>query len=113
MPFKFSRCLCLQTPGADKAAEFYEKVMGLPIVARTDNTVEFKSGEIRLFVQEKEQLGPIMEFVVPDLEKAKTELLKHGCQVVRWMGKGNDSFIRDPFGFVFNLWEEPSEFAKA
>ena len=112
MPFKFSRCLCLQTPKAKDAVEFYEKVMGLPIVDRTDDTVEFKSWEIRLFVQEKEQLGPIMEFIVPDLEKAKAELLKAGCEVLRWQGKANDCFIRDPFGFVFNLWEDPKEFTK-
>ncbi len=86
--------------------------MGLPIVERTGDTVEFKSGEIRLFVQEKEQLGPIMEFIVPDLEKAKAELGEQGCQILRWQGKGNDCFIRDPFGFVFNLWEDPMEFQK-
>ncbi len=112
MSFKFSRCLCLQTPKADKAVEFYEKVMSLPVAERSGDTVEFKAGEIRLFVQEKEELGPIMEFIVPDLEKAKTELLKQGCQVLRWQGKGNDCFIRDPFGFIFNLWEEPNEFSK-
>jgi catechol 2,3-dioxygenase-like lactoylglutathione lyase family enzyme len=112
MPFKFSRCLCLQTPKANEAVEFYAKVMGLPVVDRTGDTVEFKSGEIRLFVPEKEQLGPIMEFIVPDLEAAKAELVKQGCQVMRWGGKGDDCFIRDPFGFVFNLWEEAKEFGK-
>jgi catechol 2,3-dioxygenase-like lactoylglutathione lyase family enzyme len=112
MPFKFSRCLCLQTPKAGEAVEFYEKVMGLPMVGRSGDTVEFKAGEIRLFVQEKEHLGPIMEFIVPDLEKAKAELLKNGCRVVRWLGKGKDCFIRDPFGFAFNLWEDSTEFGK-
>ncbi len=112
MPFKFSRCICLQTPKAKQAVEFYEKVLGLPVVTRTGDGVEFKAGEFRLFIQEKEYLGPVLEFIVPDLEKAKKELLDAGCQVVRWNGKGNDCFIRDPFGFVFNLWEEPEEFKK-
>jgi len=26
--------------------------------------------------------------------------------VVKWEGKGNDCYMRDPFGLVFNLWEK-------
>jgi len=42
---------------------------------------------------------------VADLDKARNELMEKGCMVVTWEGKGNPCYMRDPFGFVFNLWE--------
>jgi hypothetical protein len=30
----------------------------------------------------------------------------NGCKVLRWRGKGQDCYIQDPFGVIFNLWEE-------
>lgn len=33
-----------------------------------------------------------------------------GCQVVVWEGGGKPCYMRDPYGFVFNLWEAPEEF---
>jgi len=42
---------------------------------------------------------------VTDLDKARNELMEKGCMVVTWEGKGNPCYMRDPFGFVFNLWE--------
>jgi hypothetical protein len=47
-----------------------------------------------------------MEFLVPDVEVAKEELLQLGCEVVRWEGAGGPCYLRDPFGFMFNLYEE-------
>ena len=57
-------------------------------------------------------MGPIMEFLVPDAEAAKEELLKAGCKIVQWEGKGRNCYMRDPFGFVLNLYEEPEAFLK-
>ncbi|MFQ6008502.1 MAG: VOC family protein [Candidatus Zixiibacteriota bacterium] len=110
MPFKFSRCICLQTPDQEKAVEFYRKVFGLEIAALEGNGVEFKADPCRLFIDKGERLGPIMEFLVPNVEAAKEELLKEGCEIVRWEGKGCCCYMRDPFGFVFNLYEEPESF---
>ncbi len=49
---------------------------------------------------------------MPDLEAARDQLVAKGCEVVSWEGKGEDCYIRDPFGFMFNLWEEPEAFEK-
>lgn len=112
MPFKFSRCICLQTPDAEKAMRFYHEVMGLPSVLRTDNQRELTASHNRLFFDNGEPRGPILEFMVPDLDKAKEELLAAGCKVMRWEGKGGCCYIQDPFGFWFNLWEDPQEFTE-
>lgn len=110
MSFKFSRCVCLQTPDMDKAVEFYSKILGLKIVHREEGTVEMKAEPFKIFLDKGEFLGPIMEFLVPDVENARKELLEAGCQIVRWEGKGGCCYVRDPFGFVFNVYEEPDAF---
>ena len=110
MPFKFSRCLCLQTENLDEAAAFYTRIMGLKIVHQEKHTVELEGGPFRIFLDKGENSGPIMEFLVPDVEKARQELLEAGCQLIRWEGKGGCCYMQDPFGFMFNLFEEPGAF---
>lgn len=111
MSFKFSRCICLQSPDAEKALAFYRDVLKLPQVNATDEMPELKAENNRLFFDAGELRGPILEFIVPDLEKAKAELLAAGCTVIRWDGKGGCCYLQDPFGFWFNLWEDPEEFS--
>ena len=63
------------------------------------------SAKVNLFITEGKSLGPITEFIVADLDKARNELMEKGCMVVTWEGNGKPCYMRDPFGFVFNLWE--------
>jgi hypothetical protein len=44
--------------------------------------------------------------LVEDLDAAREELVKHGCEVIRWLDKGQDCYVRDPFGVIYNLWED-------
>ncbi len=110
MPFKFSECLCLQTPDVDRAVAFYHRVLGLEVAYREGDSAELRGGAFRLFLDRGPKQGPIMEFLVPDVEIAKEELLQAGCEVVCWEGAGGLCYLRDPFGFVFNLYEEPKAF---
>jgi hypothetical protein len=43
---------------------------------------------------------------VEDLEAARQELVANGCKVLRWREKGQDCYIQDPFGVIYNIWEE-------
>jgi catechol 2,3-dioxygenase-like lactoylglutathione lyase family enzyme len=111
MPYKFSRCICLQTPDYEKAIEFYHKTMGLDLTGEIEQSAELKAEQNRLFIDSaKLPLGPILEFLVPDVEAARDELLGAGCEVVSWEGKGGCCYMRDPFGFIFNLYQEPEAF---
>lgn len=112
MPFKFSNCLALQVPDLDRAVAFYHRVMGLEITFHEKDGAELHAGPYRLFLDPGAHLGPIMEFLVPDVEIAKGELLEVGCEVVRWEGAGGACYLRDPFGFLFNLYEDPQAFHK-
>jgi len=50
--------------------------------------------------------GPVLELFVDNLEKARDVLLANGCKVVVWKGKRQDCYIQDPFGVIYNLWED-------
>ena len=58
-------------------------------------------------LEDPEVSGPVLELFVDDLEEAREYLVRHGCEVVRWRGKGQDCYVRDPFGVVYNVWEQP------
>jgi catechol 2,3-dioxygenase-like lactoylglutathione lyase family enzyme len=107
MPYKVSRCIAFQVPVRKKAIDFYTKVIGLKLKETSADMPEFETGHIRLFLDEGEPMPPIMELIVPDLEAARIELEANGCKVIRWEGKGKPCYIKDPFGFLFNLYEEP------
>ena len=48
-----------------------------------------------------------MEFCVDDLDASRDRLGSKGCRVIKWEGK--DCYLKDPFGMIFNLWEENTE----
>jgi catechol 2,3-dioxygenase-like lactoylglutathione lyase family enzyme len=110
MPFKLSHCVAVHVKDREAAVKFYREVLGLETVETDLPQIEFKTDPIRLFLDEADRPATVMEFLVPDVEAARRELEAAGCTVLRWQGKGGDCYIRDPFGFVFNLWQEPEVF---
>jgi catechol 2,3-dioxygenase-like lactoylglutathione lyase family enzyme len=110
MPFKLSNCVAIHTPQQEQAVEFYTNVLGLPNKGKAGSTIEFSDGRIRLFVDQDPNIEAVFELLVPDLEQARDELIAQGCEVIRWNGRGQDCYIRDPFGTMFNLWEDPTAF---
>jgi catechol 2,3-dioxygenase-like lactoylglutathione lyase family enzyme len=110
MRYEVSRCVCIQLPDTDRAVAFYRDVVGLPVTETHGDTVEMDAGPLRLFLDRGASLGPILELVVPDIVHARDELVVAGCTVLRWDGPGCPCYLRDPFGVVFNLFEEKPEF---
>jgi hypothetical protein len=106
VPFQFSPCIAIRTPEFERALNFYEHTLGFERISNDHGWVEFKKGNVRWFVGQGEPIGPVMEMIVPDVEKAREELVAKGCTVVIWEGAGKDCYIRDPFGFLFNLFQE-------
>ena len=110
MPFKMSGNLLLTHPDAKEAAEFYRDDLGLSVYEETEDETGFETGDLILYLAREPEQGFVFEFFVPDLEAAREELVAKGCEVVLWEGKGRSCYVRDPYGFVFNLWEAPEEF---
>jgi catechol 2,3-dioxygenase-like lactoylglutathione lyase family enzyme len=106
MKYRMSPNIAVRTERFADAVAFYSDVLGFANRSSDPALGDHDADPINLFVIEDDEVsGPVMELFVTDLERAREELLAHGCKVVRWRGKGQDCYIRDPFGVTFNLWE--------
>ena len=106
MKFRMSPNVAVRTRQVADAVEFYSQVLGFPDRSSDPDQADLDASPLNLFIiKDHEISGPVMELFVDDLEQARDELLAHGCKVLRWRGKGQDCYIQDPFGVVFNLWE--------
>lgn len=106
MEIRMSPNVAVLTDDLPGAVSFYTEVLGFKRKTVEPGMVEIDADPFTIFVSEDHELsGPIMELFVDDLEKARDELLAQECEVVRWRGKGQDCYIRDPYGVIFNLWE--------
>ena len=107
MRFKMSPNVAVRTQGQfAEAVYFYTKVLGFQNRSNDPVLGDLDANPINLFVLEDDEFrGPVMELFVDDLEKARETLEANGCKVLRWRGKGQDCYIQDPFGVIFNIWE--------
>ena len=107
MRYKLSHHINLPVADIAAAKKFYGEVLHLPQAARNDELIEFTDGTLHMYLDaEWKNPGPIFEFEVEDLEAARDELLAEGCTVIRWEGVGKSNYMRDPFGYQFNLWQK-------
>ena len=84
--------------------------MELELVNSTDEQLVFKTGDSFFYVvRDLDRTGTVLEFCVDNLDVAKERLVSKGCQIIKWEEKGKDSYLKDPFGVIFNIWEENTE----
>ncbi len=109
MKYRMSPNVAVRTKRFADAVDFYSNVLGFANRSSDPALGDHDANPLNLFVIEDDEVrGPVMELFVKDLEDAREELLAHGCKVIRWRGKGQDCYIQDPFGVIFNLWETPA-----
>ena len=107
MKFKMSPNVAVRTKEFSKAVEFYQTVLGFEDRSSDPELADFDADPLNIFVIEDEVVsGPVMELFVDDLEKAREILVANGCKVLRWRGKGQDCYVQDPFGVIYNIWEQ-------
>ena len=108
MKFKMSPNVAVRTQGQfAEAVNFYTNVLGFQNRSDDPDLADLDAAPINLFVLEDDVFrGPVMELFVDDLDEARETLEANGCKVLRWRGKGQDCYIQDPFGVIFNVWEE-------
>jgi catechol 2,3-dioxygenase-like lactoylglutathione lyase family enzyme len=101
--FTSSRDVIIRTESWAEAVRFYETVLGLPIVHREKTLVGFETGSFRLYIEMGAAHGPVFDFLVADVERAKAHLLAAGCVVVEQDASVPRCYVRDPQGVVFNI----------
>jgi hypothetical protein len=106
MQFKMSPNIAVRTKRFSDAVSFYSEVLGFVNRSNDPDLGDHDANPLNLFVIEDDEIsGPVLELFIEDLESAREELMVNGCEVIRWRGKGQDCYIKDPFGVIFNLWE--------
>ncbi len=106
--FKATRDVILRTEKWSEALTFYGSVLGLPTAYQDKTMVGFETGSFRLYVEKGPEHGPVFEFLVPDVAAAKRRLLDAGCTLVEEDPALPRCYIRDPYGFVFNIGPAPA-----
>jgi predicted enzyme related to lactoylglutathione lyase len=105
--FQSSRDVVVRTDAFAEAATFYGSVLGLPVVSRSETLLGFETGAFCLYVEKGKEHGPIFEFLVPDVQAAKSRLVAAGCAVLEENASTPRCYIRDPYGIVFNIGHAP------
>lgn len=98
-----SRDVIIRTEKFQEAVRFYESILGLTIVQRSESLVGLDAGAFRLYVEKGPEHGPVFDFLVSDMQGAKRALLSAGCTVQEENPSVPRCYIRDPHGLVFNL----------
>ena len=107
MEYKFSRNTAIATQDVEGAVEFYHSVLGMPVKEYPEGP-QIQAGAVDIFIDNTEFPAPIvLELAVTDLEAARAHLTQNGCEVLRWEGLGKACIVRDPYGLVFNVWQDP------
>jgi predicted enzyme related to lactoylglutathione lyase len=107
MDFRISSNVAVRTDHYADAVAFYTGVLGIENRSDDPEITNLAASPFTMFVIEDPEIqGLVMELCVDDLEQAREELVANGCKVLRWRGKGQDCYVKDPFGVIFNLWQE-------
>ncbi len=107
--FKASRDIIVRTENWPEALKFYGSVLGLPITDRGETIVGFETGSFCLYVERGKDHGPVFDFLVPDIQAAKQQLVAAGCTVIEENPKIPRCYVRDPYGMIFNVGQSPDE----
>jgi len=105
--FKSSRDIIIRTQHWQEAIQFYSSILGLPITHRYPRIVGFESGSFSLFVEKGNEHGPVFEFLVQNVQATKQALIAAGCVVIEEDPAVPRCYIRDPYGLVFNIAQDP------
>jgi predicted enzyme related to lactoylglutathione lyase len=101
--FKASRDVIVRTENWSEALKFYGSVLGLSITHRSETIVGFETGSFCLYVEQGKEHGPVFDFLVPNIQATKQQLVSAGCTIIEENPAVPRCYIRDPFGLVFNI----------
>jgi catechol 2,3-dioxygenase-like lactoylglutathione lyase family enzyme len=107
MAFKMSSNIAVRTKNYREATEFYTRVLGFPNRSDNPEHANLDASPLTIIIDKDYDMnGPVLELFVDNLEEARDILLTNGCKIIVWKGKGEDCYIQDPFGVIYNLWED-------
>jgi predicted enzyme related to lactoylglutathione lyase len=101
----FGRDILIQAEDPMEAASFYVKELGFEITSKTSNMISFHGTNINLFIERGPTLGPVLEVSVEGIQKAKENLIKKGCEIIKDEPEFPRCYVKDPNGLIYNLMD--------
>ena len=105
MANSFGTDILIQAPDPPAAARFYVEQLGFEITNEEEQMIALKGCHINLYIERGPALGPVLEVTVDSVEASKRRLAANGCQVVKDEPGFPRTYVRDPFGLIYNLIE--------
>jgi len=99
----FGTDILIQAKDPKHAAAFYVEQLGFEITGQTPQMISLHGNHINLFIERGPKLGPVLEVTVKDVKEAKRRLVKKGCKIVKDEPNFPRTYIKDPFGLIYNL----------
>ena len=103
MPNSFGKDILIQSPDPEEAARFYVENLGFEITGNTPGMIGLRGPNINLFIEPGPALGPVLEVTVKDVPEAVNRLVESGCRVVKDEPEFPRTYVKDPFGLIYNL----------
>jgi len=99
----FGTDILIQAPDAAKAAAFYVEKLGFAITDPNPGMIALQGKNINLYIEPGPPLGPILEVTVANVEEATRRLVEAGCAVIKHEPAFPRTYVKDPFGLIYNL----------
>jgi catechol 2,3-dioxygenase-like lactoylglutathione lyase family enzyme len=101
--FRSNRDIAVHVPDLALARKFYGGVLAFPLIGEDQRHLIYDTGTFRLYVtQDSTARAYVPSFDVPNIGAARRHLEAAGCAPLE---SGPSSYMRDPFGFVFDIIE--------
>ena len=107
--FRASRDIIVRTENWSEALKFYGSVLGLAVTHKGETIVGFETCAFCLYVEKGNEHGPVFDFLVPDIQAAKRQLVAVGCTIIEENPEVPRCYIRDPYGMIFNIEQSSGE----
>jgi len=101
----FGTDILIQAEDPMKAASFYVQELGFEITDKNPGMIGLHGKNINLFIEPGPALGPVLEVTVKNVEKAKENLTKKGCVIIKDEPAFPRCYVKDPNGLIYNLTE--------
>jgi predicted enzyme related to lactoylglutathione lyase len=99
----FGTDILIQAPDPKKAAAFYVEQLDFEVSGEEPQMISLQGRHINLFIERGPALGPVLEVTVDSVEAARRRLIQSGCTVVKDEPDFPRTYVRDPYGLIYNL----------
>jgi hypothetical protein len=103
MANSFGKDILIQAPDPCAAAAFYVEQLGFVVTGEDPQMMSLHGSNINLFIECGPALGPVLEVAVGDVDRVRLKLLEAGCEIVKDEPAFPRTYMRDPFGLIYNL----------